>query len=80
MLRPYGITASMNRTGNCYDNAAMESFFGTLKAELIHHERCRTRNEAKRAIAEYIEMFYIPQRRHSSLGYVSPAEFESMTG
>lgn len=80
MLQAYGITASMSRTGNCYDNAAMESFFGTLKTELIYHERYARRAEARQSIADYIEMFYNTRRRHSTLGYVSPAEFENMTG
>ena len=80
MLRAYGIEASMSRTGNCYDNVAMESFFGTLKTELIYHERYATRDAARRSIADYVEKFYNTRRRHSTLGYVSPAEFESMTG
>lgn len=80
MLQAYGITASMSRTGNCWDNAAMESFFGTLKTELIYHERYTSRAEARQSIADYIEMFYNTRRRHSTLGYVSPAEFENMTG
>lgn len=80
MLQAYGIDASMSRTGNCYDNAAMESFFGTLKTELTHHERYQSRDAARGSIADYIEMFYNTRRRHSTLGYVSPAEFENMTG
>jgi transposase InsO family protein len=80
MLQAYGITASMSRTGNCWDNAAMESFFGTLKTELIYHERYTSRAEARQSIADYIERFYNTRRRHSTLGYVSPAEFENMTG
>lgn len=80
ILDAYGIDCSMSRRGNCYDNAAMESFFGTLKTELVHHEHYRTRAEARQSIADYIEMFYNTRRKHSTLGYLSPAEFESMTG
>ena len=75
-LTAYGITCSMSRRGNCYDNASMESFWGSLKQELVYQRKFRTREEAKAAIFEYIEVFYNRQRRHSSLGYVSPAEFE----
>ncbi len=71
-----GIVCSMSRRGNCYDNAVAESFFGTLKTELIHRHPWPTRVSAKRAIAEYIEAYYNPHRRHSALGYVSPAEYE----
>jgi putative transposase len=67
---------SMSGTGNCYDNAPMESFFGTLKAELIHWRRYRTREEARQDIVWYIERFYNARRRHSALGYRSPLEFE----
>lgn len=80
MLAAHGICPSMSRTGDCYDNAVVESFFGTLKTELIHHERYATRAEAKESIAKYIEEFYNSRRLHSSLGYVSPVEFEKMTG
>jgi putative transposase len=80
MLSAHGIQASMSRTGNCYDNAVVESFFGTLKTEWIHHERYATRNEAKESIAKYIEGFYNSRRLHSSLGYVSPADYEKLTG
>lgn len=76
LLSEHDMTASMSRKGNCYDNAVMESFFGTLKTELIFFERFATREEAKAKIFEYIEVFYNRQRRHSSLGYLSPAEFE----
>lgn len=75
-LTACGITCSMSRRGNCYDNASMESFWGSLKQELVYQRKFRTREEAKAAIFEYIEVFYNHQRRHSSLGYVSPAEFE----
>lgn len=75
-LRKRGITCSMSRRGDCYDNAVIESFFGTLKTELIARQAWPTRGHAKRAIAEYIEAFYNPRRRHSALGYVSPVEYE----
>lgn len=74
-LRQLGMTASMSRRGNCYDNAPMESFWGTLKSELIHHRRYETREQARREISEYIELFYNRQRRHSRLGNYSPAAF-----
>jgi transposase InsO family protein len=76
-LRAAGMTSSMSRRGNCWDNACVESFFGTLKRELIHHRRYRTREEARQEIFEYLEVFYNRQRRHSTLGYQSPAEFEA---
>jgi len=69
------MTASMSRKGNCYDNAPMESFWGSLKNELIYHQRYATRADAESAITEYIEIFYNRQRRHSRLGYLSPALF-----
>jgi len=68
----------MSRKGDCWDNAVMESFFATLKTELIYHERFFTREDAKSKIFDYIEMFYNRKRRHSSLGYKSPVEFELM--
>jgi putative transposase len=68
--------SSMSRIGNCYDNAVMESFFKTLKTELVHDEQYYARKEARKSIFEYIEVFYNGQRRHSLLGYKSPAEFE----
>ena len=76
LLQAHGITCSMSRKGNCWDNAPMESFFATLKKELIHWEDYATRAEARRSIFEYIEMFYNGMRRHSALGYISPIEFE----
>ena len=76
LLRKHGVTCSMSRKGNCWDNAPMESFFATLKKELIHQERYATRAEARRSVFEYIEVFYNRERRHSALAYVSPAEFE----
>jgi len=76
LLEQFGMTASMSRKGNCYDNAPMESFWGTLKQELVHHRRYQTRQEAIREITEYIEMFYNRQRRQARLGYLSPATYE----
>jgi putative transposase len=76
LLAKHGIECSMSGVGQCWDNAPMESFFATLKKELIHDEDYRTRAEAKASIFEYIETFYNAKRRHSSLGYLSPAEFE----
>jgi len=73
-----GCTISMSRTANCWDNAAMESFFSRLKVELIYAERFSTIGEAKSAIFEYIEIFYNRKRRHSAIGYVSPMEFEKV--
>jgi len=75
-LEAAGIVCSMSRRGNCYDNAAVESFFGTLKQELVRRQRFATREVARQAAFEYIEVWYNRQRRHSSLGYLSPAEFE----
>jgi transposase InsO family protein len=69
---------SMSSTGNCYDNAITESFFATLKTELIYHERYRSRNEARRSIFKYIEIFYNRQRIHSALGGISPDQYEQM--
>jgi putative transposase len=76
LLARHGITCSMSRRADCWDNAPMESFFASLKKELIHDADFATRAEARAAIFEYIEVFYNGQRRHSSLGYVSPAEYE----
>ena len=75
LQKQFKITTSMSRKGNCYDNAPMESFFGTLKTELVHHRKYRTRQEAIADIREYIEVFYNRQRRHASLGNISPAAF-----
>ncbi len=77
LLARHGMIASMSRRGNCYDNAVIESFFGTLKTELIHHETYATRAEAQLALFDYIEVYYNRQRRHSKLGYMTPAEFEA---
>jgi transposase InsO family protein len=78
LLGDYQIVASMSRTGNCYDNAPMESFFGTLKCELVHDRHYRTRAQARQDIFEYIEVFYNRKRLHSSLGYLSPAQYEQL--
>lgn len=75
LLEQFGMRASMSRKGNCYDNAPMESFWGSLKNELVHHCRYATRAEAETSIREYIEIFYNRQRRHSRLGYIAPAVF-----
>jgi len=80
MLAQHGITCSMSRRGNCYDNASMESFFKTFKVELVYQEHYATRAEARRSIYSYIEVFYNRQRLHSSLGYRSPAEYEAELG
>ena len=69
------ITASMSRTGNYWDNACVESFFGTLKRELVYHRQYATQSEATQDIFEYIEVFYNRQRCHLTIGYRSPAEF-----
>jgi len=76
ILEQYGLTASMSRKGNCFDNAPMESFWGTLKQELVHHRRYQTRQEAIRDITEYIEIFYNRQRRQARLGFLSPVVYE----
>jgi putative transposase len=76
LLAQHGIACSMSRRANCWDNAPMESFFASLKKELVHDADFATRAEARAAIFEYIEVFYNSKRRHSSLGYVSPAEYE----
>ncbi len=68
---------SMSRTGNCYDNAVMESFFSSMKAECVYQKKYATREEARRDVFEYIEVFYNRVRRHSALGYVSPEAFEA---
>ena len=76
LLKINDIQCSMSRKGDCWDNAVAESFFRTLKVELIHGKTYNTRQEAKMAIFEYIEVFYNRQRRHSYLGYLSPVDFE----
>ncbi len=78
LLGRHGITCSMSRVAQCWDNAPVESFFASLKRELVHDEQYTTREQAQASIFEYIEAFYNRVRRHSSLGYLSPAEFERM--
>ena len=77
VLTQHGLVASMSRRGNCYDNAVAESFFSTLKNELVHDRTFQTRDEARSQIFEFIEAFYNRQRLHQTLGYVSPAAFEA---
>ena len=76
LLEQFSIKASMSRRGNCFDNAPMESFWGTLKNEFIYHRRYKTREQAIREITEYIEIFYNRRRRQARLGYLSPAVYE----
>ncbi|BCA64027.1 transposase [Sphingomonas sp. HMP9] len=71
-----GVTCSMSRSGNVWDNAAMESFFSSMKTERIGRKTYRTRNHAKADVLDYIERLYNPTRRHSTLGYLSPMDFE----
>jgi len=78
MLRAHCIKQSMSAKGNCYDNACIESFFATLKKELVHRKRFKTRDEAKIAIINYIETWYNAKRSHSSLDYMSPMEYERL--
>ncbi len=78
ILNTHGIKASMSRKGNCWDNAVAESFFHTLKIELVHHRDYETREEARAEIFEYIEVFYNRQRSHSALGYEAPLVYESL--
>jgi len=78
LLTQHQLRCSMSRAGNCYDNAPMESFFGTLKTELIHHRHYATRAEARTDIFEFIELFYNRFRRHSALAFQSPVVFEQM--
>lgn len=77
MLTSHGVVCSMSRRGEVYDNAVMESFYATLKRELVHKARYATRDDARKAIFEWIEVFYNRQRLHSSLGYRSPADYEA---
>ena len=76
LLARHGITCSMSRVAQCWDNAPVESFFASLKKELVHHERYTTREQARASIFEYVEAFYNRVRLHSSLGFLSPEEFE----
>ena len=77
LLNQFGMKSSMSRKGNCYDNAPMESFWGILKSELVHHRRYITRQQAINDITEYIEIFYNRQRRQKRLGFLSPVAFEN---
>jgi putative transposase len=76
LMADNGVTCSMSRSGNVWDNAAMESFFSSMKTERIRRKTYRTRNHAKADVFDYIERFYNPTRRHSTLGYLSPMDFE----
>jgi len=78
LLKQFGMTASMSRKGNCYDNAPMESFWGILKSELVHHRRYATRQEAMQEITEYIEVFYNRERTQARLGYLSPVAYNQI--
>jgi putative transposase len=80
LMADHGITCSMSRSGNVWDNAAMESFFSSLKTERIERKTYRTRNEARADVFDYIERFYNATRRHSTIGYLSPVEFERKVG
>jgi putative transposase len=75
LLKQYGLQSSMSRSGNCYDNAHIESFWGTLKKELVYGEKYKSRRDARLSIFEYIEVFYNRIRKHSALGYRSPEQF-----
>lgn len=77
LLAEHGLSCSMSGKGNCYDNAVIESFWSTLKTELVHHEQYATHEEARMSIFQYIEVFYNRKRLHSSLGYQSPEMFEA---
>lgn len=78
LLDAHGIICSMSRRGNCWDNAAMESFFSTLKTERLSRRHYRTRNDLRADVFDYIERFYNTKRRHSTIGYISPVQFEDL--
>jgi putative transposase len=80
LMADHGVVCSMSRSGNVWDNAAMESFFSSLKTERTARKVYRSRNEAKADVFDYIERFYNPKRRHSTIGYLSPMEFERKAG
>jgi putative transposase len=80
LLTEHGITCSMSRSGDVWDNSAMESFFSSMKTERINRKVYRTRDEAKADVFDYVERFYNPHRRHSTLGYLSPVEYEKSAG
>ena len=80
LMAGHGVVCSMSRSGNVWDNAAMESFFSSLKTERTGQKTYRSRDEAKADVFDYIERFYNPRRRHSTIGYLSPMEFERRAG
>jgi putative transposase len=80
LMADHGVVCSMSRSGNVWDNAAMESFFSSLKIERTARKMYRTRDDAKADVFDYIERFYNPKRRHSTIGYLSPMEFERQAG
>src|ERR1700733_10758439 len=80
LMSDHGVICSMSRSGNVWDNAAMESFFSSLKTERTARKTYRTRDQAKADVFDYIECFYNPKRRHSTIGYLSPVEFEMQAG
>ena len=80
LMADHGVICSMSRSGNCWDNAAMESFFSSLKIERAARKTYRTRDDAKADVFDYIERFYNPKRRHSTIGYMSPMDFEVKAG
>jgi putative transposase len=80
LMQDNGVTCSMSRSGNCWDNAAMESFFSSLKTERVRKKVYRSRDQARADVFDYIEHFYNPTRRHSTLGYLSPIDFEHQAG
>ena len=78
LMKDHGVVCSMSRSGNVWDNAAMESFFSSMKTERIARKVYRTRDQARADVFDYIERFYNPRRRHSTIGYLSPMEFERL--
>ena len=80
LMQDNGVTCSMSRSGNCWDNAAMESFFSSLKTERVRKKVYQSRDQARADVFDYIERFYNPTRRHSTLGYLSPIDFERQAG
>jgi putative transposase len=80
LMADHGLVCSMSRSGNAWDNAAMESFFSSLKTERTTRRMYRTRDDAKADVFDYIERFCNPKRRHSTIGYLSPMEFEQQAG
>jgi putative transposase len=79
LLAEHGVTCSMSRRGDCWDNSAMEAFFASLKKERVHRRIYRTRDEARADLFDYVECFYNPRRQHSTIGYLSPVEYEKVT-